>query len=398
MNKKFNILYVDDEISNLNIFKNTFRRDYCIFIAESAQMGLEILEKENIDLILTDQRMPEMSGVEFLKNAMLKHPHPSRILITAYTDFDALKDAVNEAKIFQFIQKPWEEKEIQKIIDNALEIYQLKQKNIELTHKLKVKNEELLRLNTELVELDKLKYQFLNIISHEIRTPLNGLMGITMLIKSELAESELGKMQELVHILELSTQRLEHFLLLAERITAFKARKYKISPDSFKIDNIVYDILKVLNDKILKKNIVVKFENSGHPSGEWYADKHLIEFCIREIIDNAIKHSHQNGKIFIQTFSPNNNLIIEVIDEGPGFAENVLNHLYKPFITDEDITKQGMGLDLALIKLIIEVHGGTIEIKNNTPHGATVRIELNNLEDISEELAKNATGNDFSHI
>ena len=201
MSKMYNILYVDDEISNLNVFKNTFRRNYNIFTAESAIEGLEILDREKIDLILTDQRMPEMSGVEFLKKVMLKYPEPSRILITAFTDFNALKDAVNEAKIFQYIQKPWEEGEIQKIIDNALEIHYLKEKNMELTEKLRINNEELTRLNNELLELDKLKFQFLNIISHEIRTPLNGLVGATTLFKDALKGVDFLKYQQLISIL-----------------------------------------------------------------------------------------------------------------------------------------------------------------------------------------------------
>jgi response regulator RpfG family c-di-GMP phosphodiesterase len=165
MNKKFTILYVDDEISNLNVFKNTFRRDYNIFTAESAKEGLEILDKESIDLILTDQRMPEMSGVDFLKKVIQKYPEPNRILITAFTDFNALKNAVNEAKIFQYIQKPWDEKEIKQTLDSALGIYYLKQKNIQLTNELSKNNKELERLNKELIELDEIKIQFLHIIS-----------------------------------------------------------------------------------------------------------------------------------------------------------------------------------------------------------------------------------------
>ena len=101
MENKFTILYVDDEESNLNIFKNTFRRDYNILVALSATDGLEILKKEHVDLILTDQRMPEMDGVEFLKQALSIYPDLNRILITAYSDFDALRNAINEAQIFQ---------------------------------------------------------------------------------------------------------------------------------------------------------------------------------------------------------------------------------------------------------------------------------------------------------
>lgn len=82
--KKFTILYVDDDESNLRIFKDTFRRKFEIFTAKSAKEGIDILDKNKIDLILSDQRMPEMSGVEFLKHSLEKHPEPNRILITGF--------------------------------------------------------------------------------------------------------------------------------------------------------------------------------------------------------------------------------------------------------------------------------------------------------------------------
>jgi signal transduction histidine kinase len=375
MRRTYNILYVDDEVSNLRIFKNTFRRDYNIFTAESAQEGLKILEQEKIDLVLTDQRMPEMSGVEFLKNVMIKSPEPHRILITAYTDFVALKDAVNEAKIFQYIQKPWDEKEIRQIIDCSLEIYELKQRNVELTEKLKKKNEELIRLNKELMELDHLKFQFLNIISHEIRTPLNGLMGATYLLKTEFSEADYQKYQEMFQILELSTKRLEHFLLLAERITIFKTKSYEISPENFQLSKLIYDVVKVLNEKISMKNIDLHYDL--HQDGRCFADKELIEICLLEVIDNAIKFVNKDGKITIKTFTKNSSQIIEIIDDGPGFPELVLKNIFKTFNTNNNLTQQSMGLDLALINLIIEAHDGKIEIKNNEKCGSTVRFIFN---------------------
>jgi signal transduction histidine kinase len=375
MRRIYNILYVDDEVSNLRIFKNTFRRDYNIFTAESAQEGMKILEQEKIDLVLTDQRMPEMSGVEFLKNVMIKSPEPHRILITAYTDFVALKDAVNQAKIFQYIQKPWDEKEIRQIIDCSLEIYELKQRNVELTEKLKKKNEELIRLNKELMELDHLKFQFLNIISHEIRTPLNGLMGATYLLKTEFSEADYQKYQEMFQILELSTKRLEHFLLLAERITIFKTKSYEISPKNFQLSKLIYDVVKVLNEKISIKNIDLHYDL--HEDEGCFADKELLEICLLEVIDNAIKFVNKDGKITIKTLTKNSCQIIEIIDDGPGFPELVLKHIFKTFNTNNNLTQQSMGLDLALINLIIEAHNGKIEIKNNEKCGSTVRFIFN---------------------
>ncbi|MBN1414730.1 MAG: hybrid sensor histidine kinase/response regulator [Bacteroidales bacterium] len=372
MSKKYSILYVDDEISNLHIFKNTFRRNYNIYTAETAQEGLRILDQEKIDLILTDQRMPEISGVEFLKSVMVKYPQPYRILITAYTDFEALKDAVNEAKIFQYIQKPWEEKEIQHVIDSALDMYRLKQKNIELTEKLKESNEELIRINQELIELDRLKFQFLNIISHELRTPLNGLIGATTLFKMKFRDEDFTKYEELFYILETSSKRLEHFLLLTERITAFKAKRYQLQPDVFHIGDLIHESVKALQDKSLKKNISFLYDLKDE--GNCYADKELIEVCIKELIDNAIKYSHQGGTILIRSFCREKKRIFEVIDQGQGFPDIVLKHKYKAFITSDEFGELGTGLDLALINLIVEAHEGNIDICNNPGGGATVRI------------------------
>jgi signal transduction histidine kinase len=378
MDKKYNILYVDDEISNLNVFKNTFRRNYNIFTAESAKEGLEILDKEKIDLILTDQRMPEMSGVDFLKEVILKHPEPNRILITAFTDFSALKDAVNEDKIFQYIQKPWDEKEIQQIIDNALEIHFLKQKNLQLSNELKNNNEELVRLNNELLELDKLKSQFLNIISHEIRTPLNGIVGASILFKDAFNKEDYLKYQLLFQILETSIERLEHFLLLAERITLLKAQRYQVNPEIINLKVLIDGIVSSLQNKLIEKNIKIKLDLSNEHNDKCYAEKQLIEFCLIEIIDNAIKHSDLNGEITIKTYAKKDDFFIDIVDDGPGFSENVLKNIYKPFITEEDISKQGMGLDLALIKLIIEAHDGKINIANNAIKGSTVQLIFKN--------------------
>jgi signal transduction histidine kinase len=374
MSKKYNILYVDDEISNLNVFKNTFRRDYNIFTAESAEAGLEILDREEIDLILTDQRMPEISGVDFLKHVMLKYPDPTRILITAYSDFNVIKDAINEAKIFQYIQKPWDEKETQQIINSALDLHCIRQKNIQLTEKLSANNEELERLNKELLELDKLKFQFLNIISHEIRTPLNGLVGATSLFKSSLTGDDFLKYQEMFDILEISTKRLEHFLLLAERITAFKADRYKVNPEVINLGKLVHESVKVLKNRLSEKNLKLEFDLKTDDKSKCYAEKQLIEICLNEIIDNAIKHSDIDGKIIIKTDSKDDQILLEIIDSGPGFSEIVLKNIFQPFITEDDLTNKGMGLDLALIKLIIDAHNGSISIRNNDHTGSTVQL------------------------
>src|SRR5690606_31793758 len=141
--EKIKILYVDDEENNLQAFKATFRRDYKIFLAISAKEGEDILAREDIDLIITDQRMPEKTGVEFLESIIPKHPKPIRLLLTGYTDIQAVIDAINKGQVYHYLTKPWEEDYLRTVIKNAFEVYALRRENEKLTGALLKANEQL---------------------------------------------------------------------------------------------------------------------------------------------------------------------------------------------------------------------------------------------------------------
>lgn len=140
---KINVLYVDDETGNLSAFKASFRRAFNVFTAESAEEGIKILNENDVEIVLTDQRMPEMTGVEFLKSIIKTHPNPIRILVTGYTDIKAIKDAINEGQIYKYVEKPWDNDYLKMIIDKAYEVYQLRRENEELTKSLLRANKQL---------------------------------------------------------------------------------------------------------------------------------------------------------------------------------------------------------------------------------------------------------------
>ena len=140
---KIKLLYVDDEPNNLVSFKAAFRRDYDIFTAESGAIGRKILMDEDISIIITDQRMPFMTGVEFLESIVDEYPETMRILITGFSDIQAVIDAINRGKIFHYIQKPWDETYVRNIINNASEIFQLRKEKKVLMANLQVTNEQL---------------------------------------------------------------------------------------------------------------------------------------------------------------------------------------------------------------------------------------------------------------
>ena len=140
--KDFTILYVDDEMHNLVSFRATFRREYKILLAQSGQEGLNIMNTERVHLIISDQRMPEMTGVQFLEKTLSEFPDVIRMILTGFSDVDAIIEAINTGKVFRYITKPWDETELRITIENARTLYSLQEKNKQLIYDLKQKVEE----------------------------------------------------------------------------------------------------------------------------------------------------------------------------------------------------------------------------------------------------------------
>jgi DNA-binding NtrC family response regulator len=137
------ILYIDDEVHNLNAFKASFRRLYTVFTATSAEEAEEILAREDIQIIISDQRMPKITGIEFFESILGKYPEPIRMLLTGYADINAVIDAINKGQVYKYFSKPWNDDELQQNIDKAYEVYALRKENKELTAKLLDVNEKL---------------------------------------------------------------------------------------------------------------------------------------------------------------------------------------------------------------------------------------------------------------
>lgn len=155
METRYNILCVDDEEDNLLVFRSFFRKHYTVFTAQSGQAALELLQSQPIDLIVSDQRMPRMTGVELFEHIRDQHPEIIRIILTGYSDIQAVINAINKGKVYHYATKPWDGDELKNILDRALEAYTLKQ----LNRRLVEENMELL-LRAERQEKAQILSQF----------------------------------------------------------------------------------------------------------------------------------------------------------------------------------------------------------------------------------------------
>ena len=141
--KSINVLYIDDEPHNLTAFKAAFRRDFNVFLAESAIAARKIVEENDIHVILSDQRMPVTTGIEFFESIIESHPEPIRILVTGYTDISAVVDAINRGQVYKYLTKPWNESDIRIFVNTAYEVFNLRRQNADLSKKLVNANRKL---------------------------------------------------------------------------------------------------------------------------------------------------------------------------------------------------------------------------------------------------------------
>src|SRR3954469_16543395 len=148
--RKHSLLIVDDEVDVLESLRHLFHRSYRVLTASSGDLALETLRKNEVHLILSDQRMPGMSGDVFLSHARRLQPDAIRMLFTGYADIQAVINAVNEGNIFRYILKPWDAVELEGVIRQATEQYELLAERKRLIAELQKANSQLIAANEEL--------------------------------------------------------------------------------------------------------------------------------------------------------------------------------------------------------------------------------------------------------
>jgi len=140
---KYTLLIVDDEPANLQKLRRTFYADYRLLEASSGEEAYDLASRNDLDLVITDQKMPRLSGLKLLKKIIKIKPDVMRIILTGYTEVEDLIEAINEGHVYRYITKPWEPGELRVVVRQALEKLRLERENRRLTEELRRLNERL---------------------------------------------------------------------------------------------------------------------------------------------------------------------------------------------------------------------------------------------------------------
>lgn len=354
--EKIRILYIDDEVNNLHAFKANFRRKYEIYTASNTLEARKTLQSIPLHIIIADQRMPGATGVEFFNSIKENYPDPIRILLTGFTDAEALVDAINKGQIYRFIRKPWDDFELQNTISNAYEIFNTRK---ELGRKM----DELEKANDELS-------RFIYSASHDLRSPLMSILGIINLSK---LDHSITDPNGYVSMIETSVLKLDRFV--QKIIEYYKNNRMQVEYEPIDFKALIRESV----ESAKLQNSTVHFETDVEQNTDFYGDAFRINLVLNNLISNAMKYQkpeneHQMVKLRVVVNS--HKAVIHIEDNGIGILSEHLNNVFKMFFRSRTNNMPGSGIGLYIVKEALSRIGGDISVSSVFEKGTTFVITI----------------------
>ncbi len=379
------LLVVDDEPDVVKSVQDLLRFDYRVLGATRAEEGLRLLAQEDVQVVMSDQQMPEITGVAFLRQVRDRYPDAVRLLFTGYADIRAVIDAINQGSVYRYIAKPWDSEELQTIIREAVALYALRAERKLLLRELQAKNDALEKANTDLKQANDLKLAFIEVASHELRTPITILRGMTELAAgmSDLP----APLPDWLARMHRASGRLQH--LVEQLVAMLRAGQFDRT-----LDCRPTDLSALLKEAVEDIRPFVEIRKQTLRQ-DWPDDLGLIEVeaakirdAVNHLLLNAIKFTPDEGVITVSArrLSSGGGIEIIVRDTGDGIEVDNQALLFEPFFTGLDTAhhssglfeykRKGLGLGLSVVKAFVEMHGGTIHVQSGLGSGTTFTITL----------------------
>jgi signal transduction histidine kinase len=377
------LLVVDDEPDLVQSVQDLLRFDYRVLGATRASEGLAIMEREQVHIVMSDQRMPEMTGVELLSRVKALHPETIRLLFTAYSDLTAVIDAINEGNVYRYISKPWEVEDLKATLRQACDFHHLQEERRRLLQEVQAKNAQLETANAELLRANEMKKAFIKVASHELRTPLTILLGLSdqALRLTEAASDLHAWMERIQHAGVRLNERVDQMvkLLHAERF------ERTLQPQDVEVASLVRTAAQEVSHFAILRQQQLQLALSDN-LGSFSVEPDKIRDSLVQLLINAIKFTPNGGVIRMSAARVPGSVQIAVSDTGMGIEAACLARIFEPFFTKFDVSrhssgsfeydKRGLGLGLSMAKAFVEMHGGKLTVESELGKGTTFTMEL----------------------
>ena len=358
--KKEVILIVDDEQNYLDTITDTLEeRNFKIIQALNGKMGIMVAQKFLPDIIITDWEMPEMNGIEMIQQ-LKANEQTANIPVIMCTGIMTTSQNLHVALgagAYDYIRKPIDPIELVARINATLRLSNSYKKIHQQAEKL--------------AESNATKDKFFSIIAHDLKNPFTSILGFSNLIlgnKSKFSEEDI-----INFVTQISDSAKNTFKLLENLLTWSRSQTGKLEyyPIVLNINSIICNSKSLIQYIAQGKNISIEFDVEKNI--EVYADENMINTVIRNLLSNAVKYTHKGGKIVLKAVSQNNQLLIEISDNGVGIPPQKIEKLFK--ISEKVSTlgtenEAGTGLGLLLCKEFVEKNGGKIWVESTQNIGS----------------------------
>jgi signal transduction histidine kinase len=375
--RKSSVLLVDDERPNLTVLRGFLENGYSVYEAESGRDALSIADKTELDVVITDQRMPEMSGVELLEALRIKKPSVAGIVLTGFTDPPALINAINRARVFRFLKKPWQPEDILEAVRQACEhVYQ--SRAIEKLVALLARRTQELTKSLELVEsahqhmLHLERLGTMGRLAAGITHDLRNVMVSVNFIERELQQRQAAP--DLLESVHIGAQGIANLLETLEAMHQFASSGgLHLSLDRVAPAQVVQGAVAISRmDMTFRARKVDVDVEQGLPQVKGDRQK-LIQVLVN-LVRNALQATERSRRVSIKAQRDEGDVVLAVEDEGPGVPRELQEKIFEPFVSTKGDTGMGMGLYMA--KLIVESHHGRICCSNRPSGGARFEVRL----------------------
>lgn len=355
---KIKVLYIDDEPNNLISFKASFRFDYTVYVANNTDEAVvQLRQHPDISVILSDQKMPDKTGVEFFEEIRKEFPNPVRILITGYADIESVINAINRGHVYRYIKKPWLEEDIKSSIEQAYKFYIT-------TAMLAVKNDELQKAYNE---LDKFAYS----ATHDMRGPILSVLGIIDLAKNT---DDINETRGMLDMMENAMQKLDNYIQNLHDYYSIRRGEVAIAEINFE------DTVKDLSDiyEVSSKMNNVRFVKTVDQQETFRSDDVSLKIILNNLLSNAFKYQRKGNTdrlVDLKVEVSKGMAIITVSDNGIGIPENSINQIFNMFYraTSEEV---GSGFGLYNVKDALGKLGGKIDVSTKQNEGTTFVVTI----------------------
>lgn len=350
---KVPIALIDDEALILDALERLLRESYLIEKFNSPQQFIERLKDPTCPayrVIVSDQKMPVISGSELFELSLAYQPKAVRILLTGYSDPDGLVQAINQGQIYRYLNKPWDPIDFKKTIAEAVTKFELE--------------EQITQAHQALKALDQAKTKFMILINHELKTPLTGILSFLQLLKETPLPTE---SQSYITQIEKNADRLKDMIFDSLLIVGAEGQTLGYQPERFKWESLDLQLNPKFEALKFKKNIRLLLPTF---EPQIIGDTKLISQIIRRLLENAVRFADDHTDIQCEALELNpHRVTIRVTNQGPPFSQETLNHLGQPFYLAGDIMKhsQGTGLGLAVVSSLLKLHQSDLQISNLSP-------------------------------